>query len=726
MFDSRKHRRFFLLFPLLVAALAAVWAAQGRGETAEQQLERLARGLGESGAPAALEALAKFSREHDDDALGARAALALGRHFAARSQHAEARRWFRRAQADPLLAEYALEGEAAAARAAGAQAEALALLARLRHEYPESVLSETAVEALASLALALGQPARALEELEAYGRVESRPALILLRARALEQARRPEAAAAHYATLWYEFPLSTEARAAGQRIPQLRQALGKRFPEVTILQRVTRAGLLFEARRWTDARSAWADLEARLSGAEKELARLRVAQCRQRLGAGPAPLAALELEDAELDAERLHSLVAAHRARQQIAAMLEVVEQLAERYPASRWTEEALFAAGNHFWVNLERGRASEFYSRVERMFPRGANAEAAQWRVAWEAYLERRPAAAKLLEEHLRRFPGSRYAENALYWLGRLAERAGNAAAARSYFAKIAERYPHTYFALQAAERQRALGPGAAELPAALRYVPAPPEPPALGPIPPEARAHWARAAALRSIGLDGDAERELRAGHSLSGSPRLLLEAARAALDAGRYWQGISAARRAYPRLELVAADAPEDVWRTLYPVAYADRIEHFAERRQLDPMILLGLVRQESLFQRNAVSRAGAVGLMQIMPPTGRQLARREGVAYSRAQLFQPEYNLRLGTTYFADLVRTFSSLEEALAAYNAGRSRVHRWNAERQFEEPAEFVESIPFTETREYVQIVLRNAEVYRRLYSGAAPAGTER
>jgi len=114
---------------------------------------------------------------------------------------------------------------------------------------------------------------------------------------------------------------------------------------------------------------------------------------------------------------------------------------------------------------------------------------------------------------------------------------------------------------------------------------------------------------------------------------------------------------------------------------------------------------------------VSRAKAIGLMQVLPGTGKRLARELRIPYSRSKLFEPDYNLRLGTRYLADLVALFGSEEPALAAYDAGEDRIAGWQAERKYDEMAEFIESIPITETREYVQIVSRNASIYRRLGS---------
>lgn len=130
----------------------------------------------------------------------------------------------------------------------------------------------------------------------------------------------------------------------------------------------------------------------------------------------------------------------------------------------------------------------------------------------------------------------------------------------------------------------------------------------------------------------------------------------------------------------------------------------------------MLVAGLVRQESAFAPDAHSPANALGLMQLLPTTARRLAKQAKIRYAHSRLLDPDYNVRLGTIYVAGLQRQFGTIESALAAYNAGEDRVALWTAGQNYREPAEFVESIPFTETRQYVQIVTRNADIYRRLY----------
>jgi soluble lytic murein transglycosylase len=130
-----------------------------------------------------------------------------------------------------------------------------------------------------------------------------------------------------------------------------------------------------------------------------------------------------------------------------------------------------------------------------------------------------------------------------------------------------------------------------------------------------------------------------------------------------------------------------------------------------------LVASLIRQESAFNPNAVSRKDAVGLMQLLPKTGKLVARQVKLRpFSATELFTPAVNLQLGTRYFRNTVDKFGSFEYALAAYNAGDDRVQDWLSQGKYRDPQEFVESIPFTETREYVQAILRNANVYRQLY----------
>ncbi|MCU0242981.1 MAG: lytic transglycosylase domain-containing protein, partial [Vicinamibacteria bacterium] len=154
-----------------------------------------------------------------------------------------------------------------------------------------------------------------------------------------------------------------------------------------------------------------------------------------------------------------------------------------------------------------------------------------------------------------------------------------------------------------------------------------------------------------------------------------------------------------------------------RILYPIDFSDLLIQKARQQGLDPALVAAIIQQESTFDPNALSRAGARGLMQVIPPTGRQIARAKGVRYRRDALYDPAVSLDFGTFYLREVLDRFGQRpERALAAYNAGPHRVDRWTNGRPDMSAEEFIESIPFSETRHYVAIILAAQAQYRRLY----------
>jgi soluble lytic murein transglycosylase len=436
-------------------------------------------------------------------------------------------------------------------------------------------------------------------------------------------------------------------------------------------------------------------------------------------------LSSLKTPDPEVDAERLYSLSQAQRSAKKEVEMITAIEEAVQKYPKSAWAEESLMAAGNFYWVGLDREKAAGYYQRVLDCFPAGKNAYNAEWRLAWVAYLERQPYAADKLAIFLRKYPVSANAVDALYWLGRDAERNGNPMRARAFFSKAIERYPETYFGHAAEQRLTKLGSGGVD---PVDYLTQIPEPPVLRPfdepVAPAAEDRWARAEALRSIGFESSAEQELKNAYFATSSPRFLLEAAQAAFDQGHFAAGMAYGRIIVPSFDSRKfSEIPLYVWKALYPLPYEAAVRREAAKNDFDPMFAAGLIRQESTFQADIVSYANAVGLMQLLPKTGKLVAKQLKLRYNKNMLYQPDYNIQLGMVYIAGLLRLTGAPEYAAAAYNAGEERIAQWKGERNYEEIPELVESIPITQTREYVQIVLRNAEVYRMIY-GAGSAGT--
>ncbi|MGB7466630.1 MAG: transglycosylase SLT domain-containing protein, partial [Candidatus Acidiferrum sp.] len=500
------------------------------------------------------------------------------------------------------------------------------------------------------------------------------------------------------------------------------------FPYATAELQDQRAQDFFDAHKWKEARLEYEKLASMLkdpANPTRQRALVRAAECRQHPKPSSALFAKLTVSDPEADAERLFYLSQAYRSQKNEIAMLTAIENLAEKYPKSHWTDEALMAAGNYYWVQLERPKAIGYYQRILDSYPAGKNAYNAEWRIAWLAYLEHQPYAGDKITVFLRKYPLSGGADNALYWLGREAERSGNPAHARAFYRKASERFPTTYFGQHAALRLEALGPGEENLADVLAQIPAAPLlRPFDEPIPASVADRWNRAKALRTIGFDASAELELKAAFATTNSPRFLIEAAQAAFDQGHFAAGMNYGRLAVPSFEARKFnEVPVSVWKVLFPFPYESTLRREAERNDFDPMFAAGLIRQESTFQADVVSYANAIGLMQILPKTGRILAKQRKIRYTKASLFDPDINIQLGMLYIADLTRSTGGLEYAAAAYNAGEDRIALWKSERSYDEVPELVESIPFTQTRDYVQIVLRNASMYRQIY-GDSPKTT--
>jgi soluble lytic murein transglycosylase len=608
----------------------------------------------------------------------------------------------------------------------GRSKEALADLETMQHDFPNTAMKEQMLESLAPLATELGKAQDAIDALNSYPATNTRPTLLLYRALAYQSTHQLPRAAKDYQAIFYKYSQSDETKTAGTALQKISHEMGKEYPYPGVELQQERAQTFFGVHKWKEARAEFEKLLGMLhdpANPNRQLAELRVAQTRLQLKGSPKLLASLKTPDFEVDAERLYALSQAYRSDKKPSEMFATLNELTQKYPLSKWNEEGFMAAGNYYWVDLDRNKAASYYQRILDTFPSGRNAFNAEWRVAWVAYLNRQPDAEDKIKTFLLKYPISANTADAVYWLGRIAERNGKTAEARSFFQKDMERFPQTYFGHAAAARLSKLETADGDPPDFLDKIPPPPSlRPFDEPIPVAAEDRWARAQALRTIAFDASAELELKNAYFATSSPRFLYEAALAAFDQGHFAAGMAYGRIIVPNFDSRKMDdLPIGVWKVLYPLPYESLIRREAAKNNFDPLLAAGLMRQESTFQADALSPTNAIGLMQVEPKTGKLLAKQLRVKFSTDKLFQPEYNIQLGMLYISGLVKLTGAPEYALAAFDAGEDRIAAWKAERNYDEIPELVESIPFTETRDYVQIVLRNSEVYRMIYgqSGA-------
>jgi soluble lytic murein transglycosylase len=548
--------------------------------------------------------------------------------------------------------------------------------------------------------------------------------------RALEQLGRGREAALTLQTVFHEYPKSEQARLAEVILQRLQGTLGADYPEPTPKAILSRAAKLGEAR---DGRRAGQELAAALSalsGPDRDYALVRIGTARFQAADFDSALdylKSLSVGHSDADAERLFFIVQSARRLDRWNEVDEAVEQLGRSHRHSPWRLRALTSAANRFLVNNEPHNYEPLYRACFTDFPAHAEAGDCHWKVTWQQYLRRSSGAEVMLKAQVERFPKSEETPAAIYYLGRISERRGDFAEAQAYYEVLTSRFPNYYYAVVSRERLAEVrSKAAAPSPAVGAFLMACDLPrSSIGAdfgMDEITRLRLDRARLLVRAALDDWAEQELRFG-AATGAKRTLIgiDLAQMLNRRGAHEQALRIIK-AYGTgyLSWHFEDAPEAFWKLAFPLPYRNSVDRYSSANSLDRNVVAGLIRQESEFDPKAVSYANAIGLTQIRPPTGRELGRKLGIrSFKTSMLYEPDTNLRLGTYYLRRVLDGVNGLwVAALAGYNAGPSRTAGWLRWRDFNdsEPSEFIETIPLEQTHHYVQAVLRNADVYRRLY----------
>jgi soluble lytic murein transglycosylase len=711
---------------MVLAPAVAIFA-----ETA-QTAESLGRAYRESPAPARRQAIERFAASHKD-VNGALAHLTLGIVSFEQKQFPDAIQHLSAAQSRlPKLADY-IAYYLAAARLETTDSPAAARDAAAVRVAPlSSPFAAKSVVIQARALAASGAAAEAIRMLsERYADLPQPDAGLAL-AVAYEAARDLPHAVAYYQGVYYEYPDGDQATRAAAALITLRDAMGTAYPAPAPQQMIKRGNQLLAQRDYSRARSEFEALVPQLASPERDQARVGIGAAdylNGNIASAYQYLHSLEVSSPEADAERLYYLVECARRLNDDEEMMRAVQKLSKHYAESPWRFKALLSAANRFLVTNQHEKYAPLYKAAYESFPNQPLAASCHWKFAWDAYIHRTHEAGELLREHLARYPAHPSASGALYFLGRLAESDKDYDAARTYYTRLSALFQNYYYGVLARERlAQAKIITAGPSPKTTRFLETIAFPPrkSTGPSQPDAQTSLriARARLLKSAGLPDLAEAELRFGARNDAQPLLLaIELARTANAPHERLHNIKSIALDY--LSMSLEDAPPAFWELLFPLPYQKDLVRNARQQNLDPYIVAALIRQESEFNPQALSAKHAYGLTQVEPATGRSLARLAGVRrFSNRSLFQPATNLKLGTYYLRALLDQWGGQwEQTLASYNAGKSRVNDWITWNTYQEPAEFVESIPFTETREYVEAVLRNAAVYRQIYASRTSPG---
>ena len=377
----------------------------------------------------------------------------------------------------------------------------------------------------------------------------------------------------------------------------------------------------------------------------------------------------------------------------------EALSGFAQSFPSDTAAPTALYMLGDMLADRGEWSGAARWFGELIARYPADLRASLARFRLASQALRDSlRDSAAALFQAEVT--AGGPQRTTARFWLGKLNLLARDTAGARATWLALVREDSIGYYGLRAR-----------------REVDLPPLRIAAAPVPgpsPAVAISLGRIDTLLLAGLDTAAQAEVRA---------VLGRAPQQDADALLAWGDGLAARGFGPaavRLGWQAAlKSPNDsrVLRVIFPWPNRRAVEAEAAEFGVDPLLLVAIVRQESVFDAQALSPAGARGLAQLLPGTAALTARGLDVTFYPEWINVPDLNLHLGAAHLQELLQRFGGrVDAAAAAYNAGASPVKRWLERPGADDPDEFVELIPYQETRGYVRAVLRNRELYRALY----------
>jgi soluble lytic murein transglycosylase len=699
-------------------------------------------------------------RSYPDSPWKKRALFLLGKAYLARGMTAEAEAVMLRMPAEyPELADYALFALAESYAATQRWTEAAALYQRLIDGYPSSLLESRAQLRRGQVLLDAGllpEAAAAFDTLlkdQPWSDEAPDAALGLGKARA--NAGDLAGAVRAYRMVTVKYPSPERDQAAEKALAALRN-LSAPVPDLTAAEWYERGKILARQSQYEKAQESYRRaLEADPAHPQKADLMLRSGIALFNLGRRADAASTLErLIKAKLpDCRCAEAYAWLGKSYSRLGLRDEAVEtygKLVRLYPDSDWADDALYYAGNVLRDAGDMRQAVKYYRRLVAEYPDSSFADSALWWEGWELFVagDYRKAE-QAFQEIVRRYPRSFLVNQALYWKGRAAELRGDRDQAARSWRRVMTRGPYTYYGYRTAERITGEGPAVREAAAAAEPVaaaaPEENDDPAVdgepdgfdGDGPPDwtedafaalaQNSVYRRTRELMYLGLQKDAAAELWSlQEQMPRRQGALMGLSKTFFQLGDYHSSLVIVVRNFDRaLERPSQRLPGDLWMLAYPQGYWTSIVTHARKYGLDPFFVAAIIREESQFRPDAVSPAGARGVMQVLPTTGEWAARNAGMAdFERSRLLDPDVNIAVGTWYLAHLMKRFQgNMVLVSAAYNAGPEAVAAWTGRNgSARDPATFVELIPYTETRGYVKKVLRNHAEYRRIYAGTPAA----
>ena len=626
------------------------------------------------------------------------------------------------------LGDYALWLRGRALQSAGNHAEAMNVFAEMVKEFPNSLRANESKLLWANSALQSGQAAQIpqfLSDLNAKHKADA----ILMTAKAFEQQTDQTNAIKFYRQTYFYGAGTDSAKEAEAKLVALGQDLTPRTEE----EIRTRADKFYNARNYSEAANAYNDLLKNFptaSSPEMQLKRLTAYANARRMTEAASAFNAIPSTAGE-KSEAYYQLAVGYAKARQWEQARSIVSEMREKLPKDKWTPKTVIEVGMAARDARNRSDESYFLKSAVASYPQAIEVAQAQFELAWLEHENKNfQESSKMLTEHLARYVDEDTTNRgkAGYWAARDSEKAGKIAEACALYDATVYRYGANWYGYIAEQRLTALRgrgqckttpnfPAGSIIPKAvanLKLITVAPETSTSKEL---ERAE--KSEELSIVGLFDWAIDELKeAKKTADNSPKINLALAKHYRLKGDNVNALLSLAKSYPDYaQMFPEEMGREEWDIFYPLIHWNDIKYWAKQRNLDPFQVAGLIRQETIFNPTAKSGANAYGLMQLLIPTAQSMARKYGsqASISGSALFDPALNIELGTAYMRDQLTKYGRVEFMAVAYNAGPGRVVQWAKILPFEID-EYVEEIPFRETKGYVQGVIRNSAQYRRLY----------
>lgn len=717
--------KIFAAFALSAAFLTAACTAQ---QTEEQALENL-RQMTRSGRQPSEDMVAAIESRFAGKRTGALAKLLRAKmHFDSKDFAGTAS--ILRANdiaKHTKLGDYALWMYGRSLQETGDHANAAAAFERLEKDFPDSIWHRQATLARATSLLATDtvKAPKVLKELLENNDVDA----LLIAARSYEALGIRDEAAAAYRKVYFYGAGTDAAKEAETRLTSF---YNQQTTPLDADEALTRADVLFAAKDYAGALKAYQELADKFpSGAtpRTRLRQLTAAAESKKMADAQSAFDSLPSTAAERE-EGYYQLALGYAKARLWPDARRVAEEMRQKYPSSELTPKAWVAAGLAARDARNKAEETYFLRSAFAAFPKAIDVAGAQFELAWlEHEAGNFDRSSQMFTEHLERYVDRDTTNRgkAGYWAARDSERAGKIAEACALYNGVLYRYSANWYGYMADQRLTAMKgqgkcrteqlPNGSNVPKAvanLKIVTVAPERSSAREL-----KRIDKSEDLSTVGLFDWAVAELQdAKKSAQDSPKINLALAQFYRLKGDNVNALLALAKSYPDYsQMFPEEMGREEWEIFYPLSNWDQIKLWAKNRNLDQYQVAGLIRQESVFNPRAKSGANAYGLMQLIVPTARTLAKKYGSAttITGESLFDPALNIELGTAYMRDQLDKFGRIEYMAVAYNAGPGRVPQWRASLPLEID-DFVEEIPFRETKGYVQGVIRNSAQYRRLY----------